>query len=73
VRAQRQISTRVARRRALVADLACGVLLAIVAMTIAAGIGVVGFGALVALLVTLAWVGIESAIARVRRRSAIRH
>jgi hypothetical protein len=50
-----------------VVDLACGALLAIVAMAIAAGIGVVGVGALVVLLVILAWVGIESALARVRR------
>lgn len=65
---RRRISPRVARRRALVVDLACGALLAIVAIAIAAGIGVVGVGALIALLVALAWVGIEAALARVRPR-----
>ena len=70
---RRGVSTKVARRRALVIDLACGSLLAIAAITIAAGIGVVGVGALVALLLALAWTGIESALARARRRSAIRH
>jgi hypothetical protein len=56
-----------------VIDLACGALLAIVAIMIAAGVGVVGVGALIALLLTLAWMGIESALARARRRSAVRH
>ena len=50
------------------ADLACGAILAGIAITIAAGIGVVGVGALIALLVTMAWLGIEAALARVRRR-----
>lgn len=48
-------------------DLACGTLLAIVAITVAAGIGVVGVGALIALLLALGWVGVETAFARVRR------
>jgi hypothetical protein len=52
-----------------VVDLACATLLAMVAITVAAGIGVVAVGALVALLVTVTWVGIETAIARVRRRA----
>jgi hypothetical protein len=56
----------------VVADVACGLLLALVAITVAAGIGVVGFGALLALLITLAWVGIEGGLGRVRRRLAIR-
>jgi hypothetical protein len=50
-----------------VVDLACGILLAIAAMTIAAGIGVVAVGALIALLIALAWVGIDAALARARR------
>lgn len=64
---RRQVSPRVARRRALVFDLACGALLAIIALVLAAGIGVVAFGALIALLVALAWAGIETALARARR------
>jgi hypothetical protein len=62
-----RVSARVARRRALAIDLACGALLAIVAITVAAGIGVVGVGALIALLAILAWLGIEAALARLRR------
>lgn len=68
VSSRRRVSARVARERALLADLTCGVLLAIVALTIAAGIGVVGVAALIALVVTSGWVGIERALARVRRR-----
>jgi hypothetical protein len=64
---RRRVSPRVARSRALVFDLACGALLAIVVLVLAAGIGVVAVGALVALLVALAWAGIEAALARVRR------
>lgn len=65
---RREISPRVARRRALLVDLLCGALLAILAMTIAAGIGVVAIGALIALLFALAWIGLEGGFARVRRR-----
>jgi hypothetical protein len=69
VSSRRRVSPRVARQRALLADLICGVLLAILAIAIAAGIGVVAVGAVLALLVTSAWVGIERALALVRRRS----
>jgi hypothetical protein len=64
---RRQVSARVARRRALVVDVVCALLLALLAIMVAAGIGVVAVGALVALLVVLAWVGIEAALLRVRR------
>jgi hypothetical protein len=50
-----------------VVDVACGALLAIAAITIAAGIGVVAVGAILALLVALVWAAIEAALARVRR------
>ena len=69
---RRRISPRVARQRALLADLAVALLLAIASITIAAGIGVVGVGALLALLFTLAWLGIEGGLARMRRRLAVR-
>lgn len=65
--ARRPVSARVARQRALVVDLGCGLLLAIVAIVVAAGIGVVAVGALVALLLVLLWVAIETALARARR------
>jgi hypothetical protein len=68
VSSRRGRSQRVARERAFLADLICGVLLAIVAMAIAAGIGVVAVGAIIALVVTSAWIGIERTFAWVRRR-----
>jgi hypothetical protein len=67
VSARQRVSPRVARRRALVVDLACGALLAIIALVVAAGIGVVAVGALIALLATLAWAGIETVLRRARR------
>jgi len=67
VSSRRRVSPRVARRRALVLDLACGTLLAIIALVFAAGLGVVAVGAVIALLVALAWAGIETVLARVRR------
>ncbi|HET8566406.1 MAG TPA: hypothetical protein VFL77_08015 [Solirubrobacterales bacterium] len=64
-----RVSAKVERRRALVVDLACAALVAIVAILVSAGIGVVGVGALIVLVAALAWVGIEAALARGRRRS----
>lgn len=64
---RRRVSPRVARRRALVVDLACAALLAIVAIVLAAGIGVVAVGAILALLVALLWVAAEAVLARARR------
>jgi Na+/serine symporter len=57
----------VARQQALVVDIALATLLAVVALTVAAGIGVVAAGALLALLVALAWIGVEAALGRLRR------
>lgn len=65
--------SKTVRRYALAIDVICGAALALVAMKLAAGIGVVGLGSLVTLLIILAWVGIETVLARGRRRSAIRH
>jgi hypothetical protein len=67
VSARRGVSAKVAKRRALVFDLVCGMLLAIGAIAVAAGMGIVAVGALVALLIALASVGIEVALARARR------
>lgn len=65
--ARRTVSPRVARQRALVVDVACATLLAVIALTVAAGIGVVAAGALLALLVALAWIGVEAGLGRLRR------
>jgi hypothetical protein len=67
VSSRRRVSPRVARRRALVFDLACGALLAIVALAVSAGIGVVAVGAIIALLATLAWAAIGALLTRARR------
>lgn len=67
-----RVSAKVERRRALVVDLACATLVATVVIIVAAGIGVVGVAALIALLAALAWVGIEAALARARRRASLR-
>lgn len=67
-----RVSPRVARRRALLLDVTCAALLAGVAMALAAGVGIVAVGALIALLAMLAWTGVESALARTRRRATRR-
>ncbi len=59
---------RTARRYARVIDLICGAVLAVIAIELAAGIGVVGIGALAALLIVLVWMAAEVALARVRAR-----
>lgn len=68
----REISPGARSRRAFLADLLVAIALAMVAIILAAGIGVVGFFALLALLVLSAWSGLEVAIRSVlrRRRSA---
>ncbi len=56
-------------RRALLVDVILAALLAAAALSLAAGLGVVAFFALPALLVGLLWIAIERAVLR-RRRSA---
>ena len=66
----RNITQAQAARRALLADLAIAFVLAILALSIAAGIGVVGFLALLVLLAVLAWIALEATVrALLRRRS----
>ena len=57
-----------AARRSLLADLVVAILLAVVAVIVAAGIGVVGFASLLVLLAIVAWIGVESALRSVVRR-----
>jgi hypothetical protein len=64
--------TKTVKRYALVFDVVCGAALAIVAMKLAGGIGVVGFGTLVVLLVGLAWMGLEGALRHLRRQASTR-
>ena len=64
----RDISPGARSRRTFFADLLIAIALAIVAIPLAAGIGVVGFFALLVLLVISAWIGLEAAISSLLRR-----
>lgn len=70
MRLPRNVSPAAAARRALLVDVLLGVLVGFLAIVLAAGIGVVGFFALICVLVLLAWYLIEGGIrgARGRRR-----
>jgi hypothetical protein len=68
VRLPREISPGAASRRAFFADLLAALALAIVAIALAAGIGVVGLLALLVLLALSAWVGVEAVVRSLRRR-----
>ena len=72
VRLPRDISPGTAARRSLLADSLIAIALSILALQLAAGVGVVGFFALLVLLVVLSWIGIEAAIRRVARRRRAR-
>jgi UPF0716 family protein affecting phage T7 exclusion len=64
----RDISPGARSRRAFLADLLIAVALAMVTIFLAAGIGVVGFFALLVLLVLSFWIGLEAAIRSLLRR-----
>ena len=73
VRLPRDISPGAAARRSLLADFLIALVLALLAIALAAGIGVVGFAATLILLVLLFWLGIEATLrwGRGRRESGI--
>ena len=64
----REISPGARSRRAFFADLLIAIALATVAIILAAGVGVVGFFALLVLLVLSIWIGLEAAIRSLLRR-----
>jgi NhaP-type Na+/H+ or K+/H+ antiporter len=64
----RDISPGTAARRSLLADLLLAIVLALLAFQLAAGIGVVGFIALLTTVILLLWIGVEAAARGVRRR-----
>ncbi len=68
--APRRISPAARARRALLVDLLLAAAIATLALSLAAGLGVVGFFALPLLLIGLLWVGAERAVAGLRRRRA---
>jgi Flp pilus assembly protein TadB len=57
-----------AARRSLLFDLVAALAITLVALLLAAGIGVVGFFALPAALLLIAWYGTEAGLRRVLRR-----
>jgi NhaP-type Na+/H+ or K+/H+ antiporter len=68
VRVPRHVSPAAARRRSLLVDVVLGLLLALAAIVVAAGIGVVGFFALLCALALVPWYLLEGRIGRARRR-----
>ncbi len=64
----RDISPGTAARRSLLADLLLAIVLALLAFQLAAGIGVVGFIALLTTVILLLWIGVEAVTRGVRRR-----
>lgn len=71
MRLPKPASPGAAARRSLLADLLAALLLAAIAIAIAAGIGVVGFVALICALLLLLWYLVERVVRlRRRRRSA---
>lgn len=70
MRLPREISPGAAARRALLADALIAIGLAALAIDLAAGIGIVGFIALLVLVGLGAWIGIEAAIRRLRGRAS---
>jgi hypothetical protein len=65
----RKVSPAAARRRSWLIDVALGILIGVVAITAAAGIGVVGFFALICALFVVSWYLVEGSIRMVRRKS----
>jgi hypothetical protein len=57
-------------RRALLFDLVAAAIIAALALSLAAGLGVVAFFALPLLLLGLLWIAVERLVFRLRRRQA---
>ena len=64
----RNVSPAAARRRSLLVDILLGTAIGICAIFVAAGVGVVGFFALICLLVIVLWFLVEGGIRAWRRR-----
>jgi hypothetical protein len=69
VRLPRNVSPAAARRRSLLIDAMLGFLIAVCAITAAAGVGVVGFFALICALIVASWYLIEGSVRVARRKS----
>ena len=64
----RDISPGTAARRSLLADLLAAIALALLTLQLAAGIGVVGFLALLTIAAIVLWIVLEAGVRRLRRR-----
>jgi hypothetical protein len=69
VRLPRNVSPAAARRRSLLIDAMLGFLIAVCAITAAAGVGVVGFFALICALIVVSWYLIDGSVRTARRKS----
>jgi hypothetical protein len=68
VRPPRNVSPAAARRRALLFDTVLGLTIGILAIVVAAGIGVVGFFGLLCALVLIPWYLVDGGVRTARRR-----
>lgn len=68
----RRISAEAAARRALLIDALCAIALALAALILCAGLGIVGVIAVLTLLAIAAWFAIEALVHALKRRSAPR-
>jgi cobalamin synthase len=68
VKLPHKVSPAAAERRSLLLDVLLGILIGIAAIVVAAGIGVVGFFALICALVVVPWYLVEGALRAGRRR-----
>ena len=68
MRLPRHVSPAAARRRSLLADALLGIAIGVCAMVVAAGIGVVGFFALLCVVVLLPWYLLEGGLRGAHRR-----
>lgn len=64
----KNISPAAAARRSLLGDVLLGLLIGVLAIVIAAGIGVVGFFALLCAVILLPWYLLEGRVRATRRR-----
>ena len=71
MRAPRQISPGARARRGLLIDVILAAILALLALALTAGLGVVAFFGLPVLLVGLLWIGVERLVTRIRRRRRV--
>ena len=65
----RDISPGTAARRSLLADLLAAIALALLALQLAAGVGVVGLLALLTIAIIVLLIVVEAGVRRLRRRS----